>query len=184
MLLTRKTFSVCREKKKVETTIFGFEVFLMSNKNRLIQFFDTVKSVNKNSFFLAELKSTEIVDRGRKNLVLFLSIRPKRFRWEISFVLVMRSEKSFRLVLNSKIFSQMKIERLDGRSFRFAGQDDGTLRIFVFKVKSKRKNDQEKFRSVFSFARRKEFVKRFRSFLRSTSKSNRTVCRRKTSWQN
>lgn len=47
---------------------------------------------------------------------------------------VMRLDKSFRVILNSPIFSEMTVERVTDRSIRFGAQDEGQLRVFIVKV--------------------------------------------------
>ena len=46
----------------------------------------------------------------------------------------MRLDKSFRVILNSPIFSTMTVERATDRSIRFGAQDEGFLRVFIIKV--------------------------------------------------
>lgn len=48
--------------------------------------------------------------------------------------LIMRLDKSFRVILNSPIFPKMAVERASDRSVRFGAQDESHLRIFVIKA--------------------------------------------------
>jgi hypothetical protein len=50
------------------------------------------------------------------------------------FILVMRLDKAFRVILNSPIFPKMTVERATDRSVRFGAQDESQLRIFIIKV--------------------------------------------------
>jgi hypothetical protein len=52
------------------------------------------------------------------------------------YILVMRLDKSFRVILNSPIFPKMTVERATDRSVRFGAQDESQLRIFIIKVRS------------------------------------------------
>ncbi|CAF0958697.1 unnamed protein product [Didymodactylos carnosus] len=47
--------------------------------------------------------------------------------------LIMRLDKSFRVILNSTIVPKMTVERATDRSVRFGAQDDNVLRVFVIK---------------------------------------------------
>ncbi|CAF3826917.1 unnamed protein product [Adineta steineri] len=47
--------------------------------------------------------------------------------------LIMRLDKSFRVILNSPIFPKMTIERATDRSVRFGAQDESQLRVFIIK---------------------------------------------------
>jgi hypothetical protein len=43
-------------------------------------------------------------------------------------------DKSYRLLLNTKLFEKMQIEKVTKKSIRFNGFDSGTIRIFLVKV--------------------------------------------------
>ena len=48
---------------------------------------------------------------------------------------VMWTDKTYRLILNTKIFDKMQIDRANKKSIRFNAFDNGTIRIFLIKVK-------------------------------------------------
>jgi Ran-binding protein 3 len=48
--------------------------------------------------------------------------------------LIMRLDKSFRVILNSPIFPKMTVERATDRSVRFGAQDESQLRVFIIKT--------------------------------------------------
>ncbi|CAF1073257.1 unnamed protein product [Adineta ricciae] len=50
--------------------------------------------------------------------------------------LIMRLDKSFRVILNSPIFPKMTVERATDRSVRFGAQDESQLRVFIIKASS------------------------------------------------
>lgn len=56
-------------------------------------------------------------------------------RIDLCFV-VMRLDRSFRVILNSPIFPKMTVERATDRSVRFGAQDESQLRVFIIKVRS------------------------------------------------
>jgi hypothetical protein len=43
-------------------------------------------------------------------------------------------DKSFRLLLNTKLFEKMQIDRINKKSLRFNAFDTGTIRLFLVKV--------------------------------------------------
>mgnify|MGYP002394133640 FL=1 len=72
-----------------------------------------------------------------KNKNFIRSVEIFRF---VSFCLVMRLDKAFRVILNSPIFPKMTVERATERSVRFGAQDESYLRVFVIKVCSAIRN--------------------------------------------
>lgn len=46
----------------------------------------------------------------------------------------MWTDKCFRLILNTKFFEKMKIDKASKKSIRFNAFDNGTIRIFLIKV--------------------------------------------------
>ena len=46
---------------------------------------------------------------------------------------VMWTDKCFRMVLNTKLFESMSIEKVNRKSIRLNAQDEGTLKIFLIK---------------------------------------------------
>lgn len=46
----------------------------------------------------------------------------------------MWTDKCFRLVLNTKLFESMTIEKVNRKSIRLNAQDDGTIKMFLIKV--------------------------------------------------
>ncbi len=48
---------------------------------------------------------------------------------------VMWTDKCFRLVLNTKLFESMTIEKVNRKSIRLNAQDDGTIKMFLIKVR-------------------------------------------------
>lgn len=46
----------------------------------------------------------------------------------------MWTDKCFRVILNTKFFEKMKIDRANNKSLRFNAFDNGTIRIFLIKV--------------------------------------------------
>lgn len=52
---------------------------------------------------------------------------------EYNCKIMMWTDKCFRLVLNTKLFKSMDIEKVNRKSIRFNAQDDGTLKIFLIK---------------------------------------------------
>ena len=47
---------------------------------------------------------------------------------------VMWTDKCFRLILQTKLFEKMQIDRANKKSIRFNAFDNGTIRIFLVKV--------------------------------------------------
>jgi hypothetical protein len=47
----------------------------------------------------------------------------------------MWTDKCFRLVLNTKLFESMTIEKVNRKSIRLNAQDDGTIKMFLIKVR-------------------------------------------------
>lgn len=48
--------------------------------------------------------------------------------------IVMWTDKCFRLILNTKLFEKMQIDRANSKSIRFNAYDNGSIRIFLIKV--------------------------------------------------
>ena len=46
----------------------------------------------------------------------------------------MWTDKTYRLILNTKLFEKMQIDRANKKSIRFNAFDNGTIRIFLIKV--------------------------------------------------
>jgi hypothetical protein len=75
-------------------------------------------------------------DRLQARLSKFYRQKKKEsFDYHFFFV-VMRLDKSFRVILNSPIFPKMTVERATDRSVRFGAQDESQLRVFIIKVRS------------------------------------------------
>ena len=52
----------------------------------------------------------------------------------------MWTDKCYRLILNTKLFDNMQIDRANKKSIRFNAFDSGTIRIFLIKVRKKNFN--------------------------------------------
>jgi hypothetical protein len=46
----------------------------------------------------------------------------------------MWTDKCYRLILNTKLFENMSIDKANKKSIRFSGYDSGNVRIFLVKV--------------------------------------------------
>ena len=46
----------------------------------------------------------------------------------------MWTDKCFRLILNTKLFESMQIDKANKKTIRFNAYDEGTIRIFIIKV--------------------------------------------------
>ena len=47
----------------------------------------------------------------------------------------MWADKTFRLILNTKLFEKMQIDKANQKSIRFNATDNGSVRIFLVKVR-------------------------------------------------
>lgn len=50
----------------------------------------------------------------------------------------MWTDKAYRMILNTKLFEKMKIDRANNKSIRLNAFDNGTIRIFLIKVNKNR----------------------------------------------
>jgi hypothetical protein len=49
----------------------------------------------------------------------------------------MWTDKCFRLILNTKLFENMSIDKANKKALRFSGYDNGNVKLFYVKVKKK-----------------------------------------------
>ncbi|CAF1076660.1 unnamed protein product [Rotaria sordida] len=83
--------------------------------------------------FMYNGEQQQFVERGYGILKINESHDPSD--WDrLQARLIMRLDKSFRVILNSPIFPKMTVERATDRSVRFGAQDESQLRIFIIKA--------------------------------------------------
>ncbi|CAF3495001.1 unnamed protein product [Rotaria sp. Silwood1] len=83
--------------------------------------------------FMYNSEQQQFVERGYGILKINESHDPSD--WErLQARLIMRLDKSFRVILNSPIFPKMTVERATDRSVRFGAQDESQLRVFIIKA--------------------------------------------------
>lgn len=82
--------------------------------------------------FMYNGEQQQFVERGYGILKINESHDPTD--WDrLQARLIMRLDKSFRVILNSPIFPKMTVERATDRSVRFGAQDESQLRVFIIK---------------------------------------------------
>ncbi|CAF2118135.1 unnamed protein product [Rotaria magnacalcarata] len=85
--------------------------------------------------FMYSGEQQQFVERGYGILKINESHDPSD--WDrLQARLIMRLDKSFRVILNTPIFPKMTVERVTDRSVRFGAQDESQLRIFIIKSSS------------------------------------------------
>lgn len=57
----------------------------------------------------------------------------------------MWTDKAYRMILNTKLFEKMKIDRANNKSIRLNAFDNGTIRIFLIKVNKNRFFNKKRF---------------------------------------
>ncbi|CAF2977944.1 unnamed protein product [Rotaria sp. Silwood2] len=83
--------------------------------------------------FMYSGEQQQFVERGYGILKINESHDPSD--WDrLQARLIMRLDKSFRVILNSPIFPKMTVERATDRSVRFGAQDESQLRVFIIKA--------------------------------------------------
>ncbi|CAF0783505.1 unnamed protein product [Brachionus calyciflorus] len=87
--------------------------------------------------------------------------------------IMMWTDKIFRLILNTKLFDKMQIDRANKKSIRFNAFDNGTIRIFL--IKTANPNDCEELYDLLQM-RLSEYTSKLSSSQTSeTSRSNKNV---------
>ncbi|CAF1449665.1 unnamed protein product [Adineta steineri] len=82
--------------------------------------------------FMYNAEQQQFVERGYGILKINENHDPSD--WDrLQARIIMRLDKSFRVILNSPIFPKMTVERATDRSVRFGAQDESQLRVFIIK---------------------------------------------------
>jgi len=83
--------------------------------------------------FMFNGEQQQFVERGYGILKINESHDPSD--WDrLQARLIMRLDKSYRVILNSPIFPKMTVDRATDRSVRFGAQDESQLRVFIIKA--------------------------------------------------
>jgi len=83
--------------------------------------------------FVYNGEQQQFVERGYGILKINESHDPSD--WDrLQARLIMRLDKSFRVILNSPIFPKMTVDKATDRSVRFGAQDESQLRVFIIKA--------------------------------------------------
>ncbi|UJR32224.1 hypothetical protein I4U23_019689 [Adineta vaga] len=83
--------------------------------------------------FMYNAEQQQFVERGYG--ILKINESHDSVDWDrLQARLIMRLDKSFRVILNSPIFPKMTVERATDRSIRFGAQDESQLRVFIIKA--------------------------------------------------